>query len=125
MRQRALWQMETTFISRVTLAATFPVRQGRAEGVAVVITIPVILVGYLQWGFTPEYAYMLIAYFIVQGLDANLLVPILFSEAVNLHPIAIVIAILVFGGFGGFWGIFFAIPLATLVKTIISVWPTT
>jgi putative permease len=42
---------------------------------------------------------------------------------VNLHPIAIIVAILVFGGLWGFWGVFFAIPLATLVRAILSVWP--
>jgi putative permease len=29
----------------------------------------------------------------------------------------------VFGGLWGFWGVFFAIPLATLVKALINVWP--
>ena len=65
----------------------------------------------------------MISYFVIQFLDGNVLVPILFSEAVNLHPLAIIVAILVFGGLWGFWGVFFAIPLATLVKALINVWP--
>jgi putative permease len=48
----------------------------------------------------------------------------LFSEAVNLHPVAIIISILFFGGIWGFWGVFFAIPLATTVKAIFNAWPT-
>ena len=47
----------------------------------------------------------------------------LFSEAMNLHPIAIIIAVLIFGGLWGFWGVFFAIPLATLVKAVVNAWP--
>ncbi len=90
---------------------------------AVVITIPVLLVGYIQWKFSANFAYMCLWYFIVQALDGNLLVPFLFSEAVNLHPVAIIIAILVFGAFWGFWGVFFAIPLATLVKAVLNAWP--
>jgi putative permease len=90
---------------------------------AVVVTIPVLLVGYIQWGITSEYAYMCLWYFIVQALDGNLLVPFLFSEAVNLHPVAIIISILVFGAIWGFWGVFFAIPLATLVKAVLRAWP--
>ena len=90
---------------------------------AVVVTIPVLLVGYIQWQFSADFAYMCLWYFIVQELDGILLVPFLFSEAVNLHPIAIIIAILVFGSFWGFWGVFFAIPLATLVKAVLNVWP--
>jgi putative permease len=33
------------------------------------------------------------------------------------------VAILVFGGLWGFWGVFFAIPLATLVQAVIRSWP--
>jgi len=90
---------------------------------AVVVTIPVLLVGYFQWGLTPVFWQMLGVYAVIQGLDANILVPLLFSEAVNLHPVAIIIAVLVFGGFLGFWGAFFAIPLATLVKAVMTAWP--
>lgn len=87
---------------------------------AVVVTIPIVVIALLQWGWTASFAYLLIAYGIIVTLDANLLVPVLFSEAVALHPIAIIIAILVFGGLWGFWGVFFAIPLAALVKAILS-----
>lgn len=65
----------------------------------------------------------MLAYAIVQTLDANLLTPLLFSEAMNLHPIAIILAVLIFGGLWGFWGVFFAIPLATLVKAVVNSWP--
>ena len=91
----------------------------------IVVTIPVILVAYLQWGWGPQFGYCMLAYAIVQGLDANILIPLLFSEVVNLHPIAIVVATLFFGGIWGFWGVFFAIPLATLVKAVLSAWPKT
>jgi putative permease len=90
---------------------------------AIVITIPVVLVAYMQWGWGSEFGYLIATYLIVQGLDSNILVPLLFSEAVNLHPIAIVVAILFFGGVWGFWGVFFAIPLATLVKAVLHAWP--
>lgn len=64
-------------------------------------------------------------YSVIQALDGNVLVPLLFSEAVNLHPIAIILSVLVFGGLWGFWGVFFAIPLATLVKALYNAWPRT
>lgn len=90
---------------------------------AAAVTVPVMLVGLFQWGLTPEFTYMMIAYGIVQALDGNLLVPLLFSEAVNLHPVAIIMSVLLFGGLWGFWGVFFAIPLATLVKAVFNAWP--
>ncbi|UTP72143.1 AI-2E family transporter [Alteromonas sp. LMIT006] len=91
---------------------------------AAVVTIPVVLVAFIQWGFGAEFGYLMLAYFIIQALDGNLLVPILFSEAVSLHPLYIIIAVLFFGGLWGFWGVFFAIPLATLVKAVLNAWST-
>lgn len=90
---------------------------------AVVVTVPVLLVGLFQWGWGSEFLWLFIAYSVIQFLDGNVLVPLLFSEAVNLHPIAIILAVLVFGGVWGFWGVFFAIPLATLIKALYNAWP--
>jgi putative permease len=92
---------------------------------AVIVTIPVVLVAFFQWGLDAHFAYLLLAYGIVQTFDGVVLVPLLFSEAVNLHPMAIIVAVLVFGGWWGFWGIFFAIPLAAFVKAILESWPVT
>lgn len=90
---------------------------------AALVTLPVALVGFFQWGWSSEFMYLMIAYSVIQALDGNVLVPLLFSEAVNLHPIAIIVAVLLFGTLWGFWGVFFAIPLATLVKAVINAWP--
>lgn len=90
---------------------------------ATVMTVPVAIVAYFQWGWGSEMVYVLIVYAIIQGLDANVLFPLLFSKVVNLHPVAIIVALLFFGSVWGFWGMFFAIPLATLVKAVLSAWP--
>ncbi|MBK8815752.1 MAG: AI-2E family transporter [Methylococcaceae bacterium] len=90
---------------------------------ATLVTFPVLLVAYFQWGFEGDnFMYAAIAYSIIQALDGVVLVPVLFSEAVNLHAIAIIIAILFFGGIWGFWGVFLAIPLATVVKAVLTAW---
>ena len=89
---------------------------------ATVMTLPVAVIAYFQWGMGSEFAYAIGAYFIIQLLDGNILVPLLFSEVVNVHPVAIIVAVLVFGGMFGFWGVVFAIPLATLVQAIIKAW---
>lgn len=89
---------------------------------AAVVTLPVAAVALFQWGITPEFWYLMLAYAVIQALDGNLLVPLLFSEAVSLHPLYIIIAVLFFGGLWGFWGVFFAIPLATLVKAVFNAW---
>ncbi len=92
---------------------------------ATIVTIPVLLVALFQWGTSSDFGYVMLAYGIIQALDGNLLVPLLFSEAVNLHPVTIIIAVILFGGLWGFWGVFFAIPLATLVKAVLNAWNTT
>jgi putative permease len=91
---------------------------------AALVTIPVVMVAFFQWGIGSEFYTVFAVYLIIQALDGNVLVPLLFSEAVNLHPVAIIMAVLFFGGIWGLWGVFFAIPLATLVKAIINAWPT-
>lgn len=87
---------------------------------AAVVTIPVLLIGFFQWGFTQPFFVLFVVYSIIQILDGNVLVPLIFSEAVSLHPVAIIGAILLFGGLWGFWGVFFAIPLAILVNAVLS-----
>jgi putative permease len=87
---------------------------------AAVMYLPVALVAYFQWGLSAEFVYALIAYSIIQLLDGNLLAPLLLSGVVNLHPVAIISAVLVFGGLWGFWGLIFAVPLATLVHAVIK-----
>jgi putative permease len=90
---------------------------------ATLVTFPVVIVAFFQWGVTDDFWYLILAYSIIQAVDAVVLIPLLFSEVVNLHPVAIIVAILFFGGLWGFWGVFFAIPLATLVKAVLNAWP--
>ncbi len=91
---------------------------------ATLVTFPVLGVAYFQWGLSgDDFMYVVVAYSIIQALDGVILVPLLFSEAVNLHAVAIIIAILFFGGLWGFWGVFLAIPLATVVKAVLNSWP--
>ena len=90
---------------------------------AAAVTVPVAIVAFFQWGPSADFVYLMIAYLAIQALDGNLIVPILFSEAVNLHPVVIIMSVMIFGGLWGFWGVFFAIPLATLVKAVLNAWP--
>ncbi|WP_415884276.1 AI-2E family transporter [Neptuniibacter sp. QD34_54] len=120
-----------TYITFIFLGINYAALLGILVGLSVLIpyigaalvTIPVALIAFFQWGWSSEFMTLMVAYGIIQALDGNALVPLLFSEAVNLHPVAIIVAVLVFGGLWGFWGLFFAIPLATLIKAILSSWP--
>lgn len=89
---------------------------------ATVMTLPVVLIAFFQWGIGPEFTKAVLAYAVIQLIDGNILVPILLSGVVNIHPVAIIVSLLVFGGLWGLWGLFFAIPLATLVHAVIKTW---
>ncbi|HVK98831.1 MAG TPA: AI-2E family transporter [Dongiaceae bacterium] len=120
-----------TYIGLVVMGVNYAALLGLLVGLsvvvpyigAVVVTVPVAVVAYFQFGFSSDFMWVMVVYTIIQGLDGNVLVPLLFSEAVNMHPVAIITAVLVFGGFWGLWGVFFAIPLATLVKAVFTSWP--
>lgn len=120
-------------IAFIALGLNYPVLLGVLVGLSVlvpyvgatIVTFPVLLVALFQFGTSAEFGYVMLAYGIIQALDGNLLVPLLFSEAVNLHPVTIIIAVILFGGLWGFWGVFFAIPLATLVKAVLNAWSST
>jgi putative permease len=120
-----------TYIAFVALGLNYAALLAMLVGVsvvvpyigAVVVTVPVALIALFQWGWSDQFIYLMVLYGVIQALDGNVLVPLLFSEAVNLHPVAIICAVLLFGGLLGFWGVFFAIPLATLFKAVLDAWP--
>jgi putative permease len=119
-----------TYVTFILLGLQYAALLGALTGFSVlipyigaaVVTLPIAMVAWFQFGLGIEFIHIMIAYAVIQALDGNVLVPLLFSEVVNLHPVAIILAILVFGGLWGFWGVFFAIPLATLVQAVLLAW---
>jgi len=121
----------TSFLAFSLMGLNYAMLLGLLVGISVivpyvgatVVTIPVALIAFSQWGVTSEFGYLLAVYALIQFLDGNLLVPLLFSEVVNLHPIAIIVSVVFFGSLWGIWGVFFAIPLATFIQAVIKAWP--
>tara|TARA_B100000795_G_scaffold267958_1_gene253883 strand:+ start:13494 stop:14606 length:1113 start_codon:yes stop_codon:yes gene_type:complete len=90
---------------------------------AFLVTIPVLVVGLIQFGLSADFYILTGLYLLLQALDGNLLVPLIFSDAVKLHPVIIILAVFIFGSMFGFWGVFLAIPIATFIKAIWNAWP--
>jgi putative permease len=86
------------------------------------VFLPTILIGYFQFGWDVGFLYTVSAYSAVQLVDGFILAPLLLAGVVDLHPVVVVIAVLFFGNLWGIWGLFFAIPLATLVKALLDIW---
>jgi len=92
---------------------------------ALAVTVPVALLALAQWGPTWDAGWVLLAYGIIQLIDGNVLAPLILGEAINVHPTAIILAVLVFGSLWGIWGAFFAVPLAVVVKSVLDALPLT
>ena len=120
-----------TYIAFVTMGLNYSALLAMLVGISVVVpyvgtvvvTVPVAFIALFQWGWGDQFIYLMAVYGIIQALDGNVLVPLLFAQTVSLHPVAIICAVLLFGGLWGFWGVFFAIPLATLFKAVLDAWP--
>ena len=89
----------------------------------VLITIPIVIIGLMQWGLSSHFFVMIVLYGLIYALDGYILVPFLFADIMELHPLVIILSVITFGGLWGFWGIFFAIPLATLINIVLKSWP--
>lgn len=88
---------------------------------AIAVTFPVVMFAYLQFGAGPTFLWIVLLYGIIQAIDGQILVPLLFSEVIKIHPVALFTALIFFGNLWGVLGIFFAIPLASLIKCTITV----
>lgn len=60
--------------------------------------------------------YAAIAILLLQQLDSAVIVPRVVGRRVELHPVLVLLSLAVFGGFFGFWGLLFAVPLGALMK---------
>ncbi len=118
-----------TYIVFATMGLQFAMLLALLTGLSVlvpyigvtVIFFPVAMIAFFQWGASADTLWVMLAYGVIQIFDGNLLAPLLLSRVVNLHPVAIIVAVLVFGGFWGIVGLLFAIPLATLCQAVIRV----
>jgi len=58
----------------------------------------------------------LIALFVIQTVDGNVINPRLLSQNIDVHPLVVIISLIIGGSLGGFLGIFLAAPVASLIK---------
>ncbi|MDH5752983.1 MAG: AI-2E family transporter [Deltaproteobacteria bacterium] len=117
----------TSWLAFFMLGFQYAAVLGLAAGISVIIpyvgalavTIPIFILGIAQWGFDWNLAWLMIVHGLIQFIDGNILVPYLLSEAVQMRPTIILVSTMVFGAIWGVWGVFFAVPLATLIKTLV------
>jgi predicted PurR-regulated permease PerM len=64
--------------------------------------------------------YVILAVFVIQIIEGNLLSPFIVGKSTNIHPILIIFALLVGGEVGGVIGMILAVPLITILKVVLD-----
>lgn len=57
---------------------------------------------------------------VVQQVDANIIQPRVVGSSVGLRPIYVLLAITLFGGLFGFWGIFLGVPIMAVIQMFVK-----
>lgn len=74
-------------------------------------------------GFGPVFG-VIAVFLIVQALDGAVITPQIIGDRVGLHPVAIIISVIAFGNWLGFWGVLLSVPAVAVIKAIyVSVKP--
>lgn len=64
--------------------------------------------------------FVLISIFAIQLIESNLLSPYIVGKSINIHPVAIIFALLLGGELFGVIGMIIAVPLLTILKVIVN-----
>ena len=88
----------------------------------VFMTIPILIISLAQFGLDPYVIVILIAFGILQFIDGNIFLPFLMSGVVKLPAVVVLLSVFFFGAIFGIWGVFFSVPLASFVKSILDNW---
>jgi predicted PurR-regulated permease PerM len=84
----------------------------------IIAAVPLVLVGFLS---SPQQGVLaLIVAVLIQQLENNLIVPRVMARAVNLHPIAVMLAILAGGELLGIPGALLAVPFVASLSVVIE-----
>jgi predicted PurR-regulated permease PerM len=78
-----------------------------------------IVVALLQYSDI-DYIYITLAIFLLGHLlESYILIPKLIGNKVGLHPVWVLFALMTGGVLFGFWGVFFAIPIAAIIAVLV------
>lgn len=95
----------------IFLASFIPIVGAVSTGVIAVLVI------LLDQGLVKA-VIMLVVILAVQQIESNILQPMLMSTAVNIHPLAVLLAITVGGYLAGIMGALIAVPIVAFVNTV-------
>ena len=83
--------------------------------------IPAFLMGLCTDGFWSG-ALAVIILLVIQQIDCNLIYPKIVGTSTGLHPLMVLLAVSVFGYFGGILGMLLAVPIAGVIQVFVKKW---
>lgn len=83
--------------------------------------IPAFLIGWLTGNFT-QAILAVVVLIIVQQIDSNIIYPKVVGSSTGLHPLVVLLAVSVFGYFGGIVGMLLAVPSAGILQVFVLKW---
>ncbi len=84
----------------------------------VMFAIPGIIIAFSQ---SPTLGlWTLILYVVIQQLESNVLVPLIFGKSLGINPVTVVIALLIGFQLAGILGMIVAVPVATILNEVID-----
>lgn len=83
--------------------------------------IPAFFIGWLTGSFT-QAILAVVVLIIVQQIDSNIIYPKVVGSSTGLHPLVVLLAVSVFGYFGGIIGMLLAVPTAGILQVFVLKW---
>ena len=83
--------------------------------------VPAFLMGLFTDGFWSG-ALAVIILLVIQQIDCNLIYPKIVGTSTGLHPLMVLLAVSVFGYFGGILGMLLAVPIAGIIQVFVKKW---
>lgn len=83
--------------------------------------IPAFIIGWLTEDLT-QGILAVIVLVVVQQIDANIIYPKIVGSSTGLHPLLVLLAVSVFGYFGGIIGMLLAVPAAGIIQKFVVKW---
>ena len=83
--------------------------------------IPAFLMGLCTDGFWSGVLAVVIL-LVIQQIDCNLIYPKIVGTSTGLHPLMVLLAVSVFGYFGGILGMLLAVPIAGVIQVFVVKW---
>jgi len=82
--------------------------------------VPAIIISIMQTGDFSQIPLILMVVLLAYSADSGIVQPLVFSKSVDMHPIIIILLILIGDQFFGIIGMLLAVPVATVIKTLVT-----